>query len=161
MNEVGYNRSAAVEYAKQWAMKRNPAFYDFSDIGGDCTGFISQCVYAGSGVMNYTPTFGWYYISSADRSPSWTGVQFFYNFMTENHGLGPYGTEVRRNDVRLGDVIQLGNRDGSFFHSLIVCSVNRGRILVCAHSADAYMKPLSAYRAPKIRYIHIEGVRSK
>ena len=57
-----YNRANAVAYAKKWAYGRNPKYYDFSDLGGDCTNFASQCIYAGSGVMNYTPTYGWYYI---------------------------------------------------------------------------------------------------
>ena len=48
-----YNRSAAVEYAHQWAFGRNPEFYDFSQIGGDCTNFASQCLYAGGGVDVY------------------------------------------------------------------------------------------------------------
>ena len=55
-----YNRNAAYEYARKWAFKRNPAYYDFSEIGGDCTNFASQCIYAGAGVMNYTPTFGFF-----------------------------------------------------------------------------------------------------
>ena len=29
-----YNRRAAVAYAHKWAYTRNPAFYDFSEIGG-------------------------------------------------------------------------------------------------------------------------------
>ena len=40
-----YNRRAAVAYAHKWAYSRNPAFYDFSEIGGDCTNFASQCRY--------------------------------------------------------------------------------------------------------------------
>ena len=43
-----YDRRAAVEYAHKWAFGRNPEFYDFSEIGGDCTNFASQCLYAGA-----------------------------------------------------------------------------------------------------------------
>lgn len=67
--EIPYNRAAAVEYANRWAYFRNPEFYDFSAIGGDCTSFASQCLLAGGGVMNFTPTFGWYYIGVNDRAP--------------------------------------------------------------------------------------------
>ena len=81
MEIVPYNRNSAVSYALSWALRRNPQYYDFSDLGGDCTSFISQCVFAGSGIMNFTPIFGWYYFSSFDRSPSWSGVEFFYDFM--------------------------------------------------------------------------------
>ena len=59
---ANYDRNAVVLYAHQWAYGRNPAFYDYEHLGGDCTNFASQCVFAGSGVMNFTPTFGWYYI---------------------------------------------------------------------------------------------------
>lgn len=58
MKILNYDREAAVAYAKRWAFSRNPAFYDFSRIGGDCTNFASQCIYAGAKVMNFTPTFG-------------------------------------------------------------------------------------------------------
>ena len=32
--------------------------------------------------MDHTPTFGWYYISGNQKSPSWSGVPYFYNFLT-------------------------------------------------------------------------------
>lgn len=82
-----YDRSAAVLYAHQWAYGRNPAFYDYENVGGDCTNFASQCVFAGSGVMNFTPDFGWYYIDANQKSPSWTGVPYFWNFMTQAGAL--------------------------------------------------------------------------
>ena len=69
-----YDRRAAVLYAHRWAYGRNPAFYDYEHLGGDCTNFASQCIYAGSGVMNFTPTFGWYYIDpdqKARRGPAY------------------------------------------------------------------------------------------
>ena len=74
MINMQYDRNAAVNYAKNWAYRRNPQYFDFSDIGGDCTNFASQCLYAGAGIMNYTPVFGWFYISTNNRTPSWTGV---------------------------------------------------------------------------------------
>ena len=47
-----YDRLEAVSYAHRWAYGRNPAFYDYEEIGGDCTNYASQCIYAGTGVMN-------------------------------------------------------------------------------------------------------------
>ena len=84
-----YNREAAVFYAHKWAFSRNPRYYNFENIGGDCTNFASQVIYAGCSEMNYTPTFGWYYNSLNDRSPSWTGVNQLYNFLINNQGRGP------------------------------------------------------------------------
>ena len=81
MITIDYNRRAAVAYANRWALSRNPEYFDYSGIGGDCTSFASQTVYAGTGVMNYTGDTGWYYINANDKSPSWTGVDYFYNFI--------------------------------------------------------------------------------
>ena len=58
--EREYLRNNVLEYAYKWAYKRNPAYYDYDKIGGDCTNFVSQCIYAGSKIMNFTKTFGWY-----------------------------------------------------------------------------------------------------
>jgi len=157
-----YNRRNALEYASRWALRRNPEYYDYNDIGGDCTNFVSQCVYAGSGVMNYTDTFGWYYINSNDKSPSWTGVEFFYNFMTSNEGVGPFGEERALEYLVPGDVIQLANSSGRFYHSLLLTGILRlGRRIyfVSSHSNDAYMRNLSSYDFASLRGIHILGVR--
>ena len=62
-----YNRQAAVQYAHRWAYGRNPRFYDYQGLGGDCTNFASQCLYAGTGIMNFTPVYGWYYRSANER----------------------------------------------------------------------------------------------
>lgn len=159
MADLLYDRIAAVAYAKRWAYGRNPAFYDFSAIGGDCTNFASQCIYAGAGVMNFTPTFGWFYKSLNDRTPSWTGVEYLYNFLVNNAGAGPFAEEVPLEQLELGDVVQLGRATGDFYHTPVVVGFSRGDILVAAHSYDAFNKPLSSYRAAKVRGIHILGVR--
>lgn len=75
-----YNRQKVYEYAKKWAYSRNPKYYNYDAIGGDCTNFVSQCIFAGCGQMNYNKGTGWYYINGNNKSPSWTGVEFLYNF---------------------------------------------------------------------------------
>ena len=37
-----YDRAAAVAYAHRWAFRRNPAYYDYEKIGGDCTNYASH-----------------------------------------------------------------------------------------------------------------------
>ena len=91
---MDYNREHAVTYAKKWANGRNPLFYNFTGIGGDCTNFVSQCIYAGSCKMNFTPTFGWYYTSPNSRAPAWSGVPYLYNFIVNNAGAGPFAVET-------------------------------------------------------------------
>lgn len=160
MDIKNYDRQAAVNYARKWAFGRNPAYYDFSRIGGDCTNFASQCVFAGAGIMNYTPTFGWFYKSADDRTPSWTGVEYLYNFLVNNDGAGPFAEEVSVDKLEIGDIVQLGRATGDFYHSPVVVGFSRGRVLVAAHSYDALDKPLNSYVYEKARGIHIIGVRT-
>ncbi len=161
---ITYDRAAAVAYAHRWAYGRNPDFYDFSNLGGDCTNFASQCIYAGAKVMNYTPTFGWYYRTANDRTPSWTGVQYLYNFLTANKGAGPYASDTSISNVEPGDIVQLVIDGNTYQHSPVIVEI-RGRrptpynILVAAHSYDVDYRPLSSYDARMMRFLHIEGVR--
>ena len=158
VREVGYDREAAVAYAWEWALSRNPEFYDFTEIGGDCTNFASQCIYAGAGVMNFTPIFGWFYRSPDDRTASWTGVEYLYEFLVSNRSVGPYAREVSWREARPGDVVQLGRADGDFYHTLVITEITP-TILVAAHSADSLDRPLYTYRFDVARFLHIEGVR--
>lgn len=157
--EKEYARERAVLYARKYALVRNPLFFSFAGIGGNCTNFVSQCVLAGSCVMNYTPIYGWYYLSTNRRSASWTGVEFFYNFMIENVGVGPFGIEDTLERAEVGDIIQLQNEDGIFYHTVIISEIRDGEIYICANSNDALDKPLSEYDYANLRVIHILGVR--
>lgn len=153
-----YNRNKAVSYARRWAFSRNPKYADFTNMGGDCTNFISQCLYAGSGLMNYTPTTGWYYRSINDRSPSWTGVEYLYKFLTTNKTRAVFAREAAIDEILPGDVIQLGTPD-RFYHSLIVVQASSpGSILVNAHTFNADMRPLNTYKYARARFLHILGV---
>ena len=159
-----YNRDAAVAYARRWAFDRNPAYYDFEELGGNCTNFASQCIYAGSGVMNYTPVTGWFYISTDNRTASWTGVQYLYEFLVNNKGPGPYAKEVDVSQIERGDIVQISFDGETFAHTPVVISVGSppspSNILVAANSYDSLDRPLDTYDYKKIRYIHIEGVRT-
>lgn len=154
-----YIRERAVEYASRWAFSRNPLFYDYTGIGGNCTNFVSQCVYAGSCTMNFTAIFGWYYLSDKERTASWTGVEFFYNFMTGNKGPGPFGRECTEEELLVGDIIQLGRTEEGYYHTLITVGFAEGVPLVSSQSNDAFGRPLDSYEYDYARYIHIEGVR--
>ena len=158
-----YDRQAAVRYAHQWAYGRNPAYYDYEYLGGDCTNFASQCVYAGAGVMNFTPTFGWYYIDANQKAPAWTGVAYFWNFMTrKTPSLGPVGEASHLEGMMPGDIVQLSFQGNDFRHSPVVVAVGspvtEDSILLAAHSYDADWRPLSRYVYQQIRFLHITGV---
>ena len=42
MNTKSYDRNTAINYAKKWALSRNPKYYNVDAVGGDCTSFVSQ-----------------------------------------------------------------------------------------------------------------------
>ena len=159
---IPYDREAAVRYAHRWAYRRNPKFFDFEELGGDCTNFASQCLYAGTGVMNFTPTYGWYYRNANDKAPAWTGVPYFFNFMTRaERSPGPFGLEASMDMLQPGDFVQLNFTGDRYGHTPIIVEIGDppelSNILVAAHSMDADFRPLDTYQFREIRFLHILG----
>lgn len=163
MKEKAYNRQKVLEYAQKWAYNRNPKYYNFDNVGGDCTSFVSQCIYAGSEVMNYAKQNGWYYINGNNKSSSWSGVEFLYDFLTTNKLAGPYGKEVEQNKIEIGDIAQLSFDGNKFAHTLVIVKiedkVDLNRIFISSHTFDSFNKRISEYNFEKIRFVHIEKVR--
>ena len=158
-----YDRKSVVEYARKWAYLRNPKYYNFDSVGGDCTSFASQCIYEGAKIMNYNKKNGWYYINANNKSPSWTGVEFLHNFLINNKGIGPFGKIVDIDNVELGDIAQISFDGIKFAHTLVIINIGSNpsidNILIAAHTFDALNKQISGYNFKKIRFIHINEVR--
>lgn len=155
-----YDRKKAVEYARKWALGKNSEFGYFGGIGGDCTNYISQCLLAGGGVMNYNYIKGWYFKNMNDRSPSWTSVAYLQDFLLrKNDEIGPFARVVTLQEIEIGDIIQLRQNTTHFNHSVIVSNIVDGDIFVCAHSNDVLDRPLKSYNAFAIMPIHIQGIR--
>ena len=152
-----YNREKVYEYAKKWAYFRNPKYYNYDPVGGDCTNFVSQCIFAGYGQMNYSKENGWYYINGNDKSPSWTGVEFLYKFLISNKGVGPKGKVITIDKLEIGDVIQLSIDGIKYYHSLIVVrnGTNRENTLIASHTFDAFEKRLIDYGSVEYRCVHV------
>lgn len=163
MIEIPYDRKKVIEYAEKWAYDRNPNYYNFDNVGGDCTSFASQCIYAGAQSMNYSKQNGWYYINGNNKSPSWSGVEFLYKFLVSNKLAGPFGEKVNQTDIEVGDLVQLSFSGDKFEHTLIIVKIinklNLGNILISSHTYDSFDKPISEYSFNKIRFIHIKNVR--
>ena len=158
LTKITYNRDAVIRYAINGALSRNTNYNVFDDNGGDCANFASQCIFAGSGIMNYTPVMGWYYNNENDCTKSWSRVQYLFNFLIYNKSVGPYAEVVDKSRIEPGDIIQIGDEAGRFHHSPVVISIDDD-ILVAAHTNDVSYKLLSSYEFARIRYIHINGVR--
>lgn len=150
----------AIEYAQKYALTPNPDFYFFGGIGGDCTNFISQCLLAGGGVMNYDKYYGWYYISVDNRSPSWTSVGYLQRFLLRDDStVGPCAEIRLLQDLEVGDLIQLRQNPTHFNHTLIITKIINGEIYVCAHSNNALNVPLSSFPANQLLGLHIHGTK--
>lgn len=161
-NILPYNRELAVQYAMQWALGRNPKYFDFEKIGGDCTNFVSQSLLAGKCAMNYTKTHGWYYSNPNNKSPSWTGVSFLYNFLINNKILGPFAVQADMNSIEVGDIVQINFEEDAFYdHSLIITiikhPISMQNIFVCSHTYNRLNQPLSSINFKKARFLHIGG----
>ena len=112
--------------------------------------------------MNFTPTFGWYYIDANQKAPAWTGVVYLWNFLTRKGvSVGPIGEACRLEELRPGDLVQLSFQGETFQHSPIVVSTGERpsleNILIAAHSYDADRRPLASYHFQDIRCLHITG----
>ncbi len=158
MRTETYNREQVKQYAKKWAYLRNPQYYNYDKLGGDCTNFVSQCILAGTHQMNYEPN-GWYYQNANQKSPSWTGVEFLFQFLTNNKSVGPFGKMVQIEELQIGDVVQLSFGEDHYGHSLLVVEKDINEIYVATHTFDSYARRLSSYQYEKMRMLHIEGVR--
>ncbi len=157
-----YDRWKAVSYAHKWAFERNPAYLDFSRIGGDCTNFVSQCLRAGGAAMNYSRPAGWFYSSAASRAPAWTSVQYLYQFLISNSGTGPYAREVELSELEPGDIVQLAFTQEQYSHSLLVVQTGEetkdplAAVRIAAHSDDSDYRPLADYEGVvQRRYLQI------
>ena len=170
MRIIEYDRTAVLAYAKRWAFARNPRYFNFDSLGGDCTNFASQCLFAGCGVMNFTPTFGWFYENLQNRTPAWTGVEFFYNFLIGNaveknesvgigNGMGPFALETDILGLQVGDFVQFGRATGDFYHTPVVVGFDGDEPLLAAHTYDAFNRKLSSYSFNRLRCLHILGAR--
>ncbi|MDR3149811.1 MAG: amidase domain-containing protein [Oscillospiraceae bacterium] len=156
---MAYNAAAAYAYAHRWAYSRNPRYTSYSNTAnGDGTNFVSQCLYAGCGVMNTTSFSGWYYFSRSAVSRSWYDAEALHTFLVTNNGVGPYGYDGSMEQAQPGDVIQLCYYGNTFTTSLLVVA-NRPDILVAGHDYDTDYRHLDDLYYQKRRLIRITGAK--
>lgn len=159
----GYSDSKAVAYAKKWATSQNPLYKNHYNV--DCTNFVSQCVKAGGKSMKKPSTIPtginettkyWYSVRYDDcrtnniiyrwkESTSFIRVTDFFTYW-KNKGISTayYSTKkAAQNGAVIGDVVQLKNGDGRWFHSIIITGGSKGNRTFCAHSDSYKDKPVS------------------
>lgn len=156
-----YSRENAVKYALQFALTPNPDYYYFSpyvSVGGDCTNFISQCLFAGGAPMSYKNE-PWWYRDKKRYSLSWTVANLFYICLIRRGRLnipGLQGIEVPDiNLLEAGDLILYEDESGKVYHSTIVTSFYFGYPLISQHTYNAMnISPVKPH-ASKMHFIKI------
>ncbi|MDR2572180.1 MAG: amidase domain-containing protein [Oscillospiraceae bacterium] len=143
-----YNPITGVQYANKYVKNNNTAFHYFTS-GGNCTNFVSQCIWAAYGgwsssdshntivnniaarrrMMPSTTLSNWFGHGNGAGNP-WSSTTNLWNFVTGNPAVGPKATGSNNNAVytgvspaviNQGNVLQFRNgSSGSYSHSVYV-----------------------------------------
>lgn len=140
-----YNPSAVAAYADQYVYHGaqgnnvyenyyNSAYYNYNPLGGDCTNYTSQCIYAGGMpqvVCEPYGTSGWYYKTSSNRSATWTNQIHLRNWMSSNRGTLATATN---STVYVGSPVIYNTE-----HSTICVGQNSSGVpIINSHNYDRY-----------------------
>ncbi len=166
-----YDREAAVAYARQYIGVRNAAWADYSDGGGNCQNFASQCIFAGGIPMDTSGDQKWKWYSDGVNgtssawgcSLSWINVDYFFAYARDNRGYG-MSAEIAADfwSGQPGDAIVMGTPQ-DWDHTVLISEVikdKNGRTidyLLCSNTLDVKDFPLSAYPQVGGRLIRIFG----
>lgn len=133
-----YSKAKARDYALKWALGRNPAYSDYSNVGGDCANFTSQCFVAGG----LPHTNEWY-----PGSYQFINVEGQRDMLVNNNRAIKYYKELPvypRNLDTTGTVVHYFN--GSvYYHAVIITSdpmTGYNNIRVSGHTADVKNGPI-------------------
>lgn len=162
-----YKREKAVAYAKKYAVTPNAyKWKNYTKWGGDCTNFISQCLYAGEIPFDHAGKSvleKWYWYSDAYRTPSWTSADAFKTYMLNNKGYGLVAQLSDFQHMEIGDVVQLGTLEKTTHSMLVVDVIYKDEkkeeivdLLVAQHSDEGgifgYNIPLSTKPPARLYY---------
>lgn len=151
-----YDREAAVDYAKEWALRKNPKFGVCNCKGSESASFVSECLYSGSGVMGFGE---WFYKNRRCFGKAWVNDKALFDFLTTNSGKGPRGIQTDRKNVEVGDIVQFFSNNTNSLSSAVITGIKDGKILTCSHGINSYMRPLNSYCNTMARFIHICEVK--
>ena len=157
-----YDVTAAVEYARTYALEVNPEYPEFEE---NCTNFVSQCLSAGgieqfgegeiSDSRRWNISGGktdWYSISGiSDKdglrhystSSNFINTDAFIQYFTKERG---YAYTVYNNDyegrmqclseVASGDILILYNPDETVAHVGVISGISENNVFFCANTTD-------------------------
>jgi|GEM_PF-1182861 len=130
---TNFNITEACNYAETFALKPNPSYKYFDNIGGDCTNFISQILHAGG--IKQTEYWKPY-------TNPWVRVEDIYRYLTTKNLAIKLPNE---NSLSKGCLIQFYTpKIGRFFHNgFITYELPNNDYLYCCHSYNKLNYPLS------------------
>lgn len=160
-NVYAYSGSNAASYARKYATNYNKNYDKFSS---DCTNFVSQCIEAG-GKSHSVPASGvtkkkggniketgsyWYYRGNSSTyaaSTSWmrcsNGKGTFLSYWKNHSKYSTYSNDsMARKNCKVGDVIQICDKDYKIRHSVICVTRTKKDIYCASHTKDYMYKSL-------------------
>ena len=157
-----YNRTAAVAYARQYAMSYNSQYPSYSEYGGDCMNFVSQCLHAG-GMPMKEQGYLWY-ATSTGSGASWRGVDSFLAYLRKTFGSPRllYTCYSTPENLKKGDIVfTVANgtpgditRDPSHVVILSEDYSTYNKTIVCGHTTNQ-CDAEKTRNDNKCTYIHI------
>ena len=169
--EVAYDRAAALAYADRYAMDRNPDWVDYTDTGGNCQNFASQCLLAGGIPMDTRGEAVWKWYDSefsnaptaSGRSGSWASVTQFLDYAASNTGFG-LAAEVDAPyfSGQPGDLLEMGTEEG-WRHTVVIRDLVADETgetvdyLIHSNTNDMKNFPASLYGYPVVILTRIAG----
>lgn len=158
-----YDRAAAYEYLMTYCDKRNPAWYAYDEVGGNCMNFGSQVLLAGGIPEDERGDEEWYWDGQNDLDLSWINVGRFYDYCRDNDGFGLVAdTEANYYTGEVGDVLIVGFA-GDHRHTTIISDIVRDEngntvdYLISCNTTNYRDFPVSAYYYTFHRLIKIYG----
>ncbi|GAB6273191.1 MAG: hypothetical protein STSR0004_00540 [Peptococcaceae bacterium] len=184
MATFSYDSAKGSRYAQKYAPEgQNSIIRLFYYIpGGDCTNFVSQCVWAAYGgwvegndakskenIRNCVRMVAGIWQGGGGGTPNWEQVLKFFSYVISSKTYGPKGSKFAESvaksfplsSIRVGDVLQVKRGSGGTYgHSVYVSVINGStpdKIFVCQHSSDIKNRPLenliSGWGGPNTCYI--------
>lgn len=132
--KAGYLKARCAQYARQFGNNPNTDYYVYFTAlqGGDCTNFVSQCIYHAGLPM----TAHWYHNNKSSYSTSWIRVVELRDYLINNHLAKGYYEQMPNypSGVNIeGTPIQFSNGT-TWSHSAIVLGKDNGGYYVAEHT---------------------------
>ena len=158
-----YDRAAAYDYLMAYCDERNPAWYAYDEVGGNCMNFGSQVLLAGGIPEDEKGDEEWYWDGQNDLDLSWINVGRFYDYCRDNEGFGLVAdTEAGYYTGEVGDVLIVGFA-GDHRHTTVISHVVKDEsgdtvdYLISCNTTNYRDFPASAYYYTFHRLVKIYG----